>query len=248
MKNTEVDQSDVKIAIVAALKREVWPLVKRWRASERENGGRKFRFFERANVVLVCGGIGAVAARRAAEAVIVLYAPELIVSAGFAGALEASLRVGDVMQPERVINANDGSSVMLEHGHGVLVSFAAVAGPEQKARLRESYGAQAVDMEAAAVAQAAEARGIKFRAIKAISDEVDFVFPSMERFVNANGSFSEWKFAGFAALRPWLWPRVVRLMRSSRRASRVLCEWLGRIDQSGVGHNKSHGVETGKRA
>lgn len=248
MKSTEVDQSHVKIAIVAALEREVWPLVRRWRVSEKECGGRNFRFFERENVVLVCGGMGAVAARRAAEAVIAFYAPQLICSVGFAGALEASLRVGDVIRPKRVINANDGSSVTVERGKGVLVSFAAIAGPEQKARLRESYGAQAVDMEAAAVAQAADARGIRFEAIKAISDEIDFVFPSMERFVNANGSFSEWKFAGFAAVRPWLWPRVVQLMRNSGRASRVLCEWLGRIDESGAGHNEGSGVETGKRA
>src|SRR5438445_7222079 len=58
-----------KIALVAALEREVWPLVKHWSASEREFDGRQFRFFENARAVLVCGGIGAEAARRATEAI-----------------------------------------------------------------------------------------------------------------------------------------------------------------------------------
>ncbi len=221
------------IAIVAALEREVWTLVKRWSVSERSSGGREFKFFEDGNVVVVCGGIGAECARRAAEAVITLYAPSLIYSAGFAGALEPSLRVGDVIRPHRVINANDGSSAMLEHGDGILVSFAAIAGPAQKAKLWESFAAQAVDMEAAAVARAAEARGVKFGAIKVISDEYDFVFPAMERFVNGQGKFSELKFSGFAAVRPWLWLRVGQLMRNSTRASRVLCEGLAQVAVDG---------------
>ena len=60
---------------MAALEREVRPLIKEWRADEKEIDGRRFRFFEKDDVVLVCGGIGAEAARRAAEAVIAIYAP-----------------------------------------------------------------------------------------------------------------------------------------------------------------------------
>lgn len=223
-----------RIAIVAALEREVLPLVKGWRVSEKEHGERHFRFFENDDLVVVCGGIGAEAARRAAEAVIALYAPALVYSAGFAGALDSQLKVGDVVQPRRVVNAGDGSSVDLGHGNGVLVSFGSVASAEQKAKLRESYGAQAVDMEAASVARAAEARGVGFGVAKAISDEVDFRFPSMERFVDAAGQFSEARFALFAVLRPWLWPQVVRLARNSHRASRALCDWLGRIEMNRV--------------
>src|SRR5204863_10104916 len=67
-----------KIAIVAALERELRPLVRSWKVEPREHAGRVFRFFERGDRVAVCGGIGAEAARRAAEAIIVLYAPEAI--------------------------------------------------------------------------------------------------------------------------------------------------------------------------
>lgn len=223
-----------RIAIVAALEREVRPLIRKWRVTEKEHEGRSFRFFEKDEFVLVCGGIGREAARRAASAVIALFAPRVIYSAGFAGALDPELRVGDLLRPARVIDVNDGSSATASGGEGVLVSFAAVANPEQKAKLRQSFAAQAVDMEAAAVARAAESRGVEFRAIKVISDPHDFVFPSIEKFVDANGNFSEFQFALFAAVRPWLWPQVFRLMRNSTRASAALCASLESIDTSAL--------------
>ena len=213
-----------RVAIVAALEREVRPLVKHWRLTENEHDGRRFRFFENGALVLVCGGIGSDAARRAAEAVIVLYGPTLVYSAGYAGALDPRLKVGEVIHAGRVVNAGDGSSVQIAGGDGVLVSYPAVATPEQKMKLRESYQAQAVDMEAAAVARAAEARGVSFSALKVISDEFDFEFPPTDRFVDSEGRFHEMGFAWFAIVRPWLWPLVIRLARNSGHASRVLCE------------------------
>jgi adenosylhomocysteine nucleosidase len=212
-----------RVAIVAALEREVRPLVKTWHVSEREHGGRRFRFFEHGDAVLLCGGIGGEAARRAAEGVIAIFEPAVVYSVGFAGALDSSLKVGDIVRPKRVVNARDGSSVGLDGGDGVLVTFPSVASPEQKTKLRESYGAQAVDMEAAAVARAAELRGVTFGVIKAISDEVDFEFPSTEQFIDSSGGFSEGRFAWFAVMRPWLWGRVIELAQNSGRASRALC-------------------------
>ena len=124
-----------KVAIVAALEREIRPLVKIWRLCEQDHAGRRFRFYESEYAVLTCGGIGAEPARRAAEAIIALYQPALIYSAGFAGALDRKQHIGDIIVPRRVINANDGSSIDTGQGEGILVSFASVASPEQKAKL-----------------------------------------------------------------------------------------------------------------
>jgi len=218
-----------RLAIVTALEREVRPLVKSWRATEKEHAGRRFRFFESGEVVVVCGGIGAAAARRASEAVIAIFDPKIVCSAGFAGALDPKLRVGDLIRPSTVINAGDGSRTVVDGGEGVLVSVGSVASPAQKSKLRESYGAEAVDMEAATVARAAEVRGKQFTAVKAVSDEMDFEFPAMERFVDAQGEFSQGRFACYAAIRPWLWPGVTRLAINSSRASWALCAYLGTI-------------------
>src|SRR5579885_3306082 len=115
-----------RIAIIAALEREIRPLVRNWQLNHREYEGRNFRVFERDDVVAIGGGIGPGAARRAAEALLALYDPQAIYSVGFAGALDPSLKIADVIRPARVVNASDGSSIALANGLGVLVSFTSV--------------------------------------------------------------------------------------------------------------------------
>jgi len=229
-----------KIAIVAALEREIRPLVKSWRLHEREHAGRRFRFYESDHAVLTCGGIGAEPARRAAEAIIALYQPVVIYSAGFAGALDRKQHIGDIIVPRRIINANDGSSIDTGQGEGILVSFASVATPEQKAKLADSYAAQVVDMEAAAVARAAEARGVRFAAVKAVSDESDFSLPVIDAFIDAEGQFKTTAFALFTAVRPWTWGSTLRLARNSRLASQALCSWIEQMDVSKLFASEPH--------
>ncbi len=224
-----------KVAIVAALEREVSGLTKSLSRVEHQHDGRKFVFFEADEIVIVCGGIGVEAARRAAEAAIALHSPTLLQSVGFAGALDSGLRAGDLFMPAFVIDARDGSRIEIEgasalergrQGRSSLVTFASVAGAQQKASLAHAYGAQAVDMEAAGVAAAARAHGIGFAAMKVISDELNFEMPQTARFIDANGRFKTASFAVFVALRPWLWRRTAALAFNSRKAARVLCEHL----------------------
>jgi adenosylhomocysteine nucleosidase len=231
-----------KVAIVAALKREVHPLIRNWHANKRQHEGRRFKFFESEWAVLVCGGIGAEAARRASEAVIAIYHPSLIISAGFAGALDPSLLVGNVLMPRWVIDAGDGSRTDTGAGVGALISIDSVAGPGQKAKLAKAYDAQAVDMEAAAVARGAQARGVRFVAIKAISDESNFVMPPMKQFVNGNGEFNTSRFVVFALVRPWLWLKMVQLARNASRAARALCESLEPRSRTG-GNGETLGLK-----
>jgi adenosylhomocysteine nucleosidase len=215
-----------EVAIVAALEREIRPLVRHWRVSDREYSGRRFRFFECEHRVAMCGGIGAQAARRAAEAIISLYRPAVVQSVGFAGGLDSNLRIGELFEPRQVIDASDGSRTDTGAGSGILVSFSSIASREQKSRLATAYQAQAVDMEAAAVAKAAEAHGLRFVAVKVISDDASFAVPSMDGFIASDGGFRSGAFALHAAVRPWLWSSVFRLARNSTEASRRLCEYL----------------------
>ncbi len=231
-----------KTAIIAALEREVRPLVKHWRIATRQFQGRRFKFFERDRAVLVCGGIGAEAARIATEAIISLYHPVLIQSVGFAGGLDSTLRVGNIFVPGCVVDARDGSKLDIGSGTGTLLSAPSVAGSAQKAKFASAYGANAIDMEAAAVGRVAESHGIKFQAVKAISDEHDFDLPQMQSFIRPDGTFRSIHFAAFAALRPWLWIKVSRLAKNSAAASKALCRWLDqqnpnydKLDNSGHG-------------
>ena len=214
-----------KVAIIVAMEREVAPLIRHWHVRTIEHGGRQYRLFETADAALICGGIGAEAARRATEAIITSQAvkPARAISAGFAGALDDSLKVGDVAEPRIVINAADGVRTEITRGEGILVSSASIAGTEQKARLAKAYGAIAVDMEAAAVAQGAQARGVEFAALKAISDVAGFEMPDLDRFVSHDGTFRTARFAGHVALRPGLWGIAIALARNSSKASKALC-------------------------
>jgi adenosylhomocysteine nucleosidase len=224
-----------RVAIIAALDRELRPLVRNWRAVQSQHEDHWFTFFESSYAVAVCAGIGPECGRRAAEAVIARYSPELIVSAGLAGALSADLRVGETVFPAIVIDARDSSRhetaikdtkiAATPLAKTILVSYPEIADFEQKQKLGKAYGAHAVDMEAASVAVSAEARRIPFIAIKSISDDLTLDLPAMTPFIQ-NGQFQTTRFALHAAVRPWLWLKVIRLAQNSRIASENLCAWL----------------------
>lgn len=233
-----------KVAIIAALEREIAGAVRKWRVCKREYAGRRYRFYESERAVAVCAGIGAEPARRACEAVVRLYQPPLIISVGLAGGLDASLPAGSLFIPSRIVDAGDGAALNLSEGQGTLVSWNSVAGKEQKAKLAKAYGASAVDMEAAAVARGATARGIGFMAVKAISDDYQFDFPALERFIAADGSFRAAALVMYAGMRPWLWRKLLYLKRNSDRAAAALCDWLEWYNQPasnvGVGEAELH--------
>lgn len=224
-----------KIAIIAAIERELWPLIKSWPTTTFEHDGREFTFYKSEYAVAVCSGMGAEYGRRAAEAIIVRYSPELLISAGVAGALVPKLHVGDTVFPAVVIDARDGSrheTSIRDAAMGksplartVLVSSPDVAGTAQKRQLAKSYGAHAVDMEGASVARAAQVHNLPFLAVKAISDEVNFEIYELNRFIR-NGQFETKLLVFYLLPRPWLWLKMIRLARNTQLASHNLCAWL----------------------
>ncbi|HKS75385.1 MAG TPA: hypothetical protein VJQ82_19410 [Terriglobales bacterium] len=211
-----------RVAIVAALEREIEPFVKGWDSRVRAYDGRNYKVYEKENAVVVCGGIGAEAARSAAEAVIALYQPGMLISAGFAGALDPGMSVGDSFTASQVIDAKDGSRMHSDQGSGILITFDTVADVEQKARFASAFGAHAIDMEAAAVGKAAQAHGIRFLACKVISDSSDTALPALTQFIGSDGRFHVLRYAMHIAVRPWKWVAVRRLARDSMKAARAL--------------------------
>jgi nucleoside phosphorylase len=142
-----------KFGIVAALERSGRVYEEERGLSRRVHEGNTVKVFERRDTVLVCGGLGRQAARRATEALIALCNPETVQSVGYAGALTPAFKIGELIRPARITDSGDGSSVETGHGHGILVTANCTATSEQKRRFAEVYRADAVDMEAAAVAK-----------------------------------------------------------------------------------------------
>lgn len=219
--------------MVAALHREVAGLVRGWKVEEFCIAGCAARLYHHGSAVLVCAGTGQERARQAAVALIEKCSPKVVLSVGFAGACSPALEPGAVITPAKVVEAATGREWRCSFGSGVLATVAEVAGGEAKRKLAARYGARAVDMEAAGVAEAAAAAGCEFAAIKAISDgdgeEMDFVAP----FVTPEG-FATGRFVAHIALRPALWSRVSRLQRNSRLAAEALAGKLFELVERGA--------------
>ena len=223
----------IRTAIVAAMEDEILRLAIRWRDKVLVSGDRTFVCHEEGEVLAVAGGIGAREAERTARTIIQNYHPEVVISAGLAGALIRSLKVGSVLLPNVIVDAESGAEYRCVPQEdvltgGVLVSAGEVAGLKFKEELVRRFHASAVDMEAAGVARAAQEAGVKFSCVKAISDEFDFPMPPLTRFIDMQGKMRTAQFVRWAAVRPQFWPATVRLARNSRRATQALGEWLRR--------------------
>jgi adenosylhomocysteine nucleosidase len=135
--------------------------------------------------------------------------PRRVVAAGFCGALVPTLNIGDVVRSPRILT--------VDH---------LVADPVEKRALAARHGADAVDMESAAVAEVCEAHGVPFRAVRAVSDTVDTALsPELVRFLSG-GNVSPWRAMAALVRRPSLLGEFRRLARDTRAAARSLAAAL----------------------
>lgn len=209
-----------RIAIVAALPREIAGLVRGTRP-DADLLRRGIHLHLVQGAVVAAAGMGTARATLAFAAATREEAVELVISTGLAGACSAAVHAGEAVDAALVIDAKTGERFACDgpsHAQRVLVTSNAIAGVREKARLHESYGASLVDMEAAAVARLARARGLRFRAIKGVSDAHDFEMESMNRFASPSGQFRTAAFALHTAMRPQRWSAAMRLGRDSNRA------------------------------
>ena len=87
-----------KLAIIAALEREVAPLVKGWPISTITAQNRRITLYASDSAIVACAGIGVVNARIAAGAAYEHAHGNVaqFISAGLAGAVVSEFEVGDI--------------------------------------------------------------------------------------------------------------------------------------------------------
>ncbi len=147
------------------------------------------RWCDRQVVVAECG-VGAQAAQRATADVIAMHHPEWVVSAGFAAALADSVRRGDILMPDRVVDLQHQEwTVGLQmdrrvvettpglHVGRLLTVDRLVHEPDQKRQLGRQYDALACDMETRASAEACSRDKVRFLSVRVISDAIDDRWP-----------------------------------------------------------------------
>ncbi len=217
------------VAVIVAMPVEVAPLLDGVKP-ETVNG---VDLFALPQAVIAVGGIGEKFARRAAEVAIGFAQPKLLLSAGIVGAISPKLRVGEVGRIREVVEVATGARYLTSSGGDwVLATSQDVSDAAEKRELLTKYGADVVDMEAAAVAQVAKERGLEFAAIKSISDDAEFEMPPMNRFIE-EGKFDTRSFLVYIALRPRWWPTLGKIKKNSALAAANLCRAVEHLIASG---------------
>ncbi len=159
--------------------------------------------------------VSGVGRRNAAEATRRLLrdsSPRRVIAAGFCGALVPTLRIGDVVRSPRILTVDR-----------------LVADPAEKRLLASRHGAEAVDMESAAVAEVCAAHGVPFRAVRAVSDTVDTALSPELVSLLSGGQVSPWRAMAVLVRRPSLLGEFRRLARDTRTAARSLAVALRRV-------------------
>ncbi len=210
-----------RVAILAALPRELAPLVRDWpvRVPSRRDGSL---ICECDTAIAVCAGIGR---ERVGHALTLAEGRGLlssIISVGYAGALRDTIVRNKAYWPKIVIDARTEESYVCQGGSGTLVTADRILNKRDKPLMASRWGADMVDMEAAEVAKLALLRSLPFRTLRVVSDEFHDALPDLNRFIDHRGGFRESAFAGHLMFHPWQMPNAIRLGRRSVEGSRTM--------------------------
>ena len=232
------------IAIIVAVPREAQAVLKTLYVKETyEKNGRVFNIcsYRNKRVVLVTTGVGIKNARQGASTLIQNYEPSAIISIGYAGAVIASFKKGDVLMadgisygdnPERSFlpdkklfslteKALAQHDVSYNEGKLVTVSKPLIT-TESKKSLGEGCRCQAVDMETAALAQLAQEKEIPFLSLRVILDDLDHNLKIGPGSISNNGHVSMFKILKILLFKPRFLPGILRLTSSWIAADRAI--------------------------
>jgi adenosylhomocysteine nucleosidase len=181
-------------------------------------------------------GIGFDRARLAVQWAIAELEPELVIAAGYSGALDPSLKVGDIAVASQIVEAEEQkwrTVIPAELGDCIcgrmFTARSLVASIAEKRRLFRATRAQAVDMESAAIAEACQSDRIPCAVVRAISDSAESeLSPILANLLSA-GRVSPLRALAAVMRRPTLAVQFWRLARDTRRAAASLADALNRL-------------------
>lgn len=220
-----------RIGIIAALAGELKPLVRGW---PRQRDGAFLTQCKDATAVAVANGMGAARAEQAVAIAESYGQLDALVSIGWAGGASCGIQPGTAYEVGEVIDAVSGERypASTEPSPIKLVTLDHVAGRDEKRRVAESYGASLVDMEAAAVARLARAKGIPFHCWKTVTDMATEELPDFNFFLDQEKQLRTGRLATYALTRPRYMAPLLRMGKNSRSGANALGQTLRRwIDE-----------------
>jgi len=153
-------------------------------------------------LAVIVSGVGLASARRGAARLLDGHRPRLLVSAGFAGALDPNLNRNDLAIPRTIVNAageavevderlaNANAVPAIRRVDRLLLVDRVITEPSEKGRLRDEHKADLIDMETFGVAVAARDRAVPFISLRVVSDDARSELPpEVARLLNASGSY-----------------------------------------------------------
>ena len=210
------------------------------RASDRSS---PYRSYGRPGLRIAPVGLGALLLSERWAACRDGFTAPLVISAGVCGGLDPRLAPGDLVVPARVL-APDGETLAVAPAAparplaaagtaatGTLVTTLTVVGsPAAKAALRSATGAEAVDMESAAILAAAQADGLEAVVVRAVSDGAAESVPAeLSALLGPEGRLRGRRALLLALTRPQALPRALELRRGSRRALAAVARVLAAL-------------------
>jgi nucleoside phosphorylase len=153
-----------------------------------------------------------------------------VINTGFCGALDPALGVGDIFVASAIRPAVPVRTPQTTHPHttGVLASVDHVAQTAEEKRKLRTAGADAVEMEAAAVGAQAQALNLPFFCVRSVTDLAAENFANdLNSALRADGHFDTMQILRSAMARPISrLPELIRLRRRCAIAARALGEFL----------------------
>lgn len=160
------------------------------------------------------------------------HRPSRLMIAGFAGALTAGHKVGDVVAVEEVVDfeGNRWRTDWPGVRRGCLLTSPRLIGdPAEKAALGRKHGAVLVDMESAILAEACRRHGIPFGCVRVVSDDVSRPLSQRLMTIMESGRVSIPRVIGQLVRSPRLLGELLRLAKHTKIAAGRLAEELYRV-------------------
>lgn len=183
------------------------------------------------DVKVVITGIGMKNAERSLHKAIEKYAPTLVLTCGFAGALDPRLKVGEVI----FLTADPAlHKALVKLGATPAIFFCApriAATAAEKERLWQTTGASAVEMESLTIHNVCRERGISCATVRVISDAAGEDLPlDFNEFMTPEQKISVPKVAAAVLKSPGKFRELrefqKRTSTAARRLAAVLAELL----------------------
>ena len=230
------------IGIIAALRQEVGPFIEGLEDPRSITVGR---FVIHQGVIsgrpvsLVISGVGRKAAVNAAEVLIESSRPDIIVSTGFAGGLAEEAAAGTIVYGNDLVDDTGGRETFgvpdgfaLPEGGVwgvILTSRYFISAVDHRRRLRDRFGAVAVDMESIHIGRVARGAGIPVIVARIISDDISAELPVMGLIMGGDGRLAIGRAIAYFARHPGTIIGFVRFMGNLTAHAHTLNGCLRRL-------------------